>query len=166
MRYDEKEELEATGEWLVRIGKAGFSEELTYVPSRLDKLGVAPRDVVDRREWLRDHYHDTVDAKAKTVIEGQVAESTTEEQTAQDIVLAEEADTPEEPLGFDYETCGPWEWVGQVENLIEEAIKGILEPEPDLPDFSELALSARRRRRGKSARVAAARQLVSLNPSQ
>lgn len=51
MRYDEKEEIEKTDRWLLRINEAKVSDELLYVPSELSRLGVAPRDVVD---WTRE----------------------------------------------------------------------------------------------------------------
>ena len=44
MRYDEKEEIKATGEWLLSINQAGFSEELMYVPSQLSKMAVEESD--------------------------------------------------------------------------------------------------------------------------
>lgn len=142
MRYDEKEELEATGEWLLRINQAGFSEELMYVPSRLAELGVVPKDVVDRLDWLRD-----------TPGERQEAVEPVEVLEQEDTEQSEEVSTPDvleetsplvsaevKPLALDYESFGPWEWAETIENMIEDAIKAILDPEPDLPEFSVLAL--------------------------
>lgn len=153
MRYDEREELEATGEWLLRINGAGFSEELTYVPSKLAELGVAPKDVVDRLEWLREHK-----------IEEPVAE-TTEQETTQDSV-SEEVETEKDSLTSYYDSFGPWEWVGQIEKKVEECMNSFLDPEPGLPDFNQTAAFTRQsRRRGKTARAAVSTlhdQLVSV----
>lgn len=142
MRYDEREELEATGEWLLRINRAGFSEELTYVPSKLAELGVAPKDVVDRLEWLREHK-----------IEEPVAE-TTEQETTQDSV-SEEVEPEQDSLTSQDDSFGPWEWFGQIEKKAEEYMTSLFSLEPGLPDFNQTAAFARqRKRRGKTARAA------------
>lgn len=134
MRYDEKEEIEATGEWLMRINKAGFSEELVYFPSRLAELGVAPRDVVDRQEWLRDHYHGIVEPEE------------VEESVSTDPIQ-------------DHDNLGPWEWADGVDVIISSSMK-LFEPDPEIPQFNELAGMARNRTRGRRARLSSRRKLM------
>lgn len=130
MRYNEKEEIEVTGEWLLRISEAGFSEELMYVPSQLTKLGVAPIDVVD---WIQ-------------------GSETQEIPVVPVCPVAEETGA----LVLNYDVYGAWEWADPIEKMVEEAFALIFDLEPDLPDFNELALLSRQRRRtrGKKARTA------------
>lgn len=128
MRYNETEELEATGEWLLRFNDVGFSEELLYVPSQLSKLGVAPVDVVDRLAWLREKDHDTNGSDHDKI----------------------------EPLVFDYDIYGAWEWIEPIEKMLEEAILATFNEDSGVPRFNELAALSRPRSRGKRARAARA----------
>ena len=148
MRYNTKEEIESTKEWFLRIKEAGFSEELMCVPSELNKLGIAPIDVVDRLDWLReikDHGNNESD---------------------HDIIEVDEpvgdpvADIPiEEPPVFSsaYEGYGDWEWDLPIEKLIENSFNSMLELEPDLPAFNGLAILTRSRRRARGKRARASR---------
>lgn len=167
MGYDEKEEIEATGEWLLRIKKVGFSEELEYVPSRLAKMGVAPIDVVDSLDWLRDADRTEASAPVELFAERRmspvlVLERPEEVQTAPVVVqeaLEEELETlmegsGVEPFALDYEVYGLWEWVGKVEAMIEDRIRAVLDPEPGLLEFNELSSLMRRRKGRRKARVA------------
>jgi len=159
MKYDEKEELEKTSEWLLRINKAGFSEELEYVPSELSKLGVAPVDVVDRLDYLRD--------RGTVVIVEEVHDDAEEqEETVPDSALEEVFESPivavAESLILDYDSFGPWEWAsGTIEEMIQEAIMGILDPEPGLHEFNDLSSLTRKApslpaKKGKRRRAALA----------
>lgn len=145
MRYDEKEELEATGEWLLRINSAGFSEELTYVPSYLSRVGVAPVDVVDRLDYLRDC--DRIESRAR--LAGAPSSVMVLERPQ---IIEAEADTI-----LDYDSYGMWEWAGPIEEILEESFRALLTPEPGLYEFNELASLARsaKRTRGKRARSSA-----------
>lgn len=157
MRYDEKTEIESTREWLIRFDEAGFSEELTYVPSELWKLGIAPKDVVDRLDWLKKHAgHGTVE----------VEEPVEEEPTPEDEEVPVVEEPPEEMsavsdapvsnvLTLDYDRYGAWEWVEAIENMIEETRLAVFEPEPGLPEFNELAslVKSKKRVRGRKARA-------------
>lgn len=167
MGYDEKEEIEATGEWLLRIKKVGFSEELQYVPSRLAKMGVAPIDVVDQLDRLRD-----ASAKASAtaelfaerrmspvlVLERPVAVIEAE-LVSEPVVLEEEPEplmiegSEAQNIPLDYDVYGPWKWLGEVEDMIEHSIKSVLDPEPGLLLFNELSLSMRRRKGRRKVRV-------------
>lgn len=168
MGYNEREELEATREWLLRINKAGFSEELEYVPSELSKLGVAPVDVVDRLDWLRDR--DSIKAIVEPVVVKELVQQVeaigstapvlapdkTEEELPNPSVVVEA-----KSLVFDYDSFGPWEWAaGTIEEMIEEAIKSVLDPEPGLEKFNELSSKVRKNlvspilRKGKRRRAA------------
>lgn len=148
MGYDEREEIEATGEWLLRINKVGFSEELEYVPSELTRLGVAPKDVVDRLPWLRRSSR------------GSMVAAPQQAQTAPVMVLEREEEPEPEPhiertpdsLGYD--NYGPWEWFGKVEVVLEKAIIAVLDPEPELEEFTRLLSLTKSRKRGKIARTA------------
>jgi len=171
MRYNEVEELEATGEWLLRIKEKGFSEELMYVPSQLSKLGVAPIDVVDRLEWLRDHRHDPKTDHG-TVVEVVVPEQQAPEPEVEvedpEALVVEPGEMLEgrllifvsEPmsLALDYDGYGPWEWAEPMERFVEDAISAILDEDPGLHDFNELAAMTRvkKRTKGKRARAASA----------
>lgn len=168
MGYNEREELEATKEWLLRINKAGFSEELEYVPSELSKLGVAPVDVVDRLDWLRGR--DSIKAPVEpVVVEELVQQVETIGSTAPVLVpekTEEELPNPSaiveaKSLILDYDSFGPWEWAaGTIEEMIEEAIKSVLDPEPGLGEFNELSSKVRESsvsplpRKGKRRRAA------------
>lgn len=136
MRYNEREEIEATGEWLLRINKAGISEELEYVPSQLSKLGVAPVDVVDRLDWLRDLENaETEPAKETETIESTVVPEETFEELPISVKVVEV-----ESLVLDYDSFGPWEWAaGTIEEMIEDAIKSVLDPELGLHEFNDLS---------------------------
>lgn len=145
MRYNEVEELEATGEWLLRIETAGIAEELMYVPSQLSKLGVAPIDVVDHLEWLRnnDHDTDTVDHATVEVVAPQESSGEIEESA---------------PQIFDYDSYGAWEWAQPVEKMVEDLFLAVLNEVPELPIFNNLVSVMRpshlhKRTRGKKARV-------------
>lgn len=132
MRYNEIEELESTREWLLRFNEAGFSEELMYVPSQLSKLGVAPIDVVDRLDWLKE-----IDKERP-------------------IAPLEEVGA----LILDYDSYGPWEWAGSIEKMIEDASASIFDLDPDLPDFNELVSLLRPKRRARGKRVRAVVSLL------
>lgn len=184
MRYNEKTELEATGEWLMRINEAGFSEELFYVPSQLSKLGVAPVDVVDRLDWLKenrdgsdmdDHGSVEVVAHEEPEDEQEPEEAEPEPETVADepealvsaVEMLEERPlpllSPPTPVALDYDSYGAWEWAEPNEKLVEDAILALFELAADLPDFSDLALAHRPtkpRARGKRARAAKAATVV------
>ncbi len=148
MRYDEKEEIELTGEWLLRISNAGFSEELMYVPSQLTKLGVAPIDVADRLR--KSDQAATVDQEVAAV--------------AISVFVPEMEDGLISPvdetvgLKLDYDGYGAWEWAEPIEKMVEDAIFAIFSPDPKLPNFNQLISVAktRQRSRGKRARAASA----------
>ena len=148
MGYDEKEEIEATGEWLLRITKVGFSEELEYVPSQLSRLGVAPKDVVDRLPYLRDETRGSMEEAKSSVM---VLER---EEEPEPVI-----EGPPDTLGYDQ--YGPWEWFGKVEVALEEAIIAVLEPEPALEEFTYLLSLTKGRKRGKLARSRTKGQTVS-----
>lgn len=169
MRYNETEELEATSEWLMRVNGVGFSEELMYVPSQLTKLGVAPVDVVDRLEWLRENDHDTnrsdhdkmgdvpeivqeaeleVEPASEVQLELALAVEMLEERPRADVLEVES-------LVLDYNRYGAWEWAGPMEKMVEDAIIGIRNLELGLHEFNELA-RPKKRIRGKRARAARA----------
>jgi hypothetical protein len=167
MRYDEKTELEATGEWLLRMEGAGFSDELLFVPSELFKRGVAPIDVVDRLDYLKgeDHGPDTVDhvilEAAPEDEEESIDEPVAEELEAAAETLDERPASPVDELTsliFDYDSYGAWEWVEPIEKMIEEAFSAVLDQVPGLHEFNDLAAltRSRKRSRGKRARAASA----------
>jgi hypothetical protein len=167
MKYDEKEEIEATGEWLLRIKKVGFSEELEYVPSRLAKMGVAPIDVVDQLDRLRDASVKTsaaVEIFSETQTSPVLVLERLEEVIEAELVLEPAAiERKPEPLMIegsevqtlvlDYDVYGPWEWLGKVEVIIEDAIKSVFDLEPGLFEFNELSSSMRRRKGRRKVRV-------------
>lgn len=148
MKYDEKEELEATGEWLFRIKSVGFAEDLMYVPSELTKMGVIPPpvDVVNRLNRLRenDHVADTVD---HDIVEASA------ERASSSVLLLERPKDVETPLVFDYDNFGPWEWAEPLEKMVENSIKSVLAPEPGLDIFNELASLAYPVKRARGKRV-------------
>ncbi len=152
MGYDEEEELEATGEWIMRVNEAGFSEELEYVPSQLAKLGVAPKDVVDRLDWLREH--------------GSI-ETATNVATRRQVKPVSVLEKPEAQMdGLDYDSFGPWEWFSAFDNMIEDSMKSTRETEPGLADFNMLiANETRLSKRGRVARMSmkANTELASVN---
>lgn len=163
MRYDEKEELELTGEWLLRINSVGFADDLMYVPSELTKMGVMPPpvDVVDRLNQLRqtDRVPNGAD---RGIVEQSQASSvlvlerpkTVEDQELTILEMAPEvAPLVESTLVFDYEGFGPWEWVEPLERMLEDAIKAVLTPEPGLHTFNQLASLTRSTRRGRGKRA-------------
>jgi hypothetical protein len=166
MRYKEAEELEATGEWLMRVNSAGFADELLFVPSQLSKLGVAPVDVVDRLDYLKsqDHGPDMVDHDNIEVVDEpaggyepvvEPAEETLEERP---LAFVEEPSS----LVLDYDSYGDWEWARPIEKMVEEAFLAIFSEEPDLPDFNDVAALYRQtpskvRRKGRRARARAVR---------
>ncbi len=177
MRYNEKEEIEATGEWLMRIGKVGFSEELTYIPSDLSRMGVAPRDVVDRLDYLRSRCgldggdHGRVEAAVLDKPEVVVVEELVKELPVLEVETLE--GRPIIPVAesslslvFDYDSHGPWLWMEPNERLLEEALSAVLDPEPGLHEFNELAAEVRimsqAKARGRRARVAVASRVTSL----
>lgn len=137
MRYNEREEIEATSEWLLRITEAGFSEDLMYVPSELTKMGVIPSpvDVVDRLHKLRssDPMRDMVDHGIVEVVE--------EAEAIVEMV---------EPLVFDYNSFGPWEWV---DHLNSDPIESVLSLEPGLHVFNKLASLTHSMKRGRGKRA-------------
>lgn len=176
MRYDEKEEIEATHEWLMRFGDAELSEELLYVPSTLSKLGVAPIDVVDRLDWLRDH--GKLEAESPPATRGKRASSSVmvldkpetiqkevevivtavvEEETHPLLLVSATAPVELKPLTLDYDGFGAWEWAEPIETMIENAIFSVFDFEPGLHEFNKLASSKQsvRRSRGKRARASA-----------
>lgn len=164
MRYNEKDEVEATGEWLQRVKQAGHAEELFYVPSQLDKLGVAPRDVVDALPWLRNRAK--IESRAEqTEHRRAVGRASVAPRTTPAVLVLEKVEVPEIPeLVVSPE---PWDWTKPVELLIENSIKAIFVPDPELPAFTELASQAQletpkvkepevaplKRARGKRART-------------
>lgn len=156
MKYNEKDELEATGEWLLRINDVGFAEELTYVPSYLSKVGIAPVDVVDRLDWLRSRGSIKTSAVVGTA-PVLVLERSRVEEVAEVVVVAEVAEIcpPEESTSvFDCDTLAPWEWFDPMA-VIEDTFKYVFDPEPGLHVFNNLASlmrSTTRRGRGKRAR--------------
>lgn len=182
MRYNTQEEIEATGEWLLRVNTAEISEELLYVPSELSKLGVAPIDVVDRLEYLRESKGHPVEVEAHEEPEDEQEPeedeplSEEEEPAAQEDALGlvrtfeERPALPVlEPLVLDYDGYGAWEWAEPIEKMVEDAILAVYDLVPDLPEFNQLALQSRPkqpRARGKRARSAApgerANELVSI----
>ena len=152
MRYNTKEELENTNEWFLRINEAGFSEELLYVPSQLSKLGLAPIDVVDRLEWLKENGPDTVD---HAIVEVET-ESTVEEPEPPTVGVVD-LEVGFGPLDFVYDSYGAWEWAKPVERLIEESFMAMFDLEPGLPDFNGLAILTRSRKRARGKRARASR---------
>lgn len=159
MRYDEKEELEATGEWLLRINTVGFSEDLMYVPSELTKMGVMPPpiDVVDRLHQLR--VPDRMDRGiVEHVVEQPSAVMVLERPAVIDPILemvSEVVPLVESTLVFDYDNFGPWEWAEPLEQMLENSIRAVFTPEPGLNVFNELVSLTHpptTRVRGKRAR--------------
>ena len=112
MIYDEEEEIESTKEWLIKFNSTGYSEELLYVPSQLSKLGVAPIDVADKLNWLREH-------------------GTVKEPVETENALMEGND-------LDFPSCDPWEWVDEIERSMADSIKSLYTPEPGLDQFNKL----------------------------
>jgi hypothetical protein len=177
MRYNEKEEIEATNEWLMRFDDADFSEELLYVPSTLSKLGVAPIDVVDRLDWLRKHGRLKAESLPSVVVgsgapssvmvlekletvqeEAEAIVATVVEEETDPLLLASTAAPIElKPLTLDYDGFGAWEWAEPIETMIENAIFSVFDFEPGLHEFNELASSRHlaKRSRGKRARASA-----------
>jgi len=151
MRYNTKEELESTKEWFLRVNQAGFSDELMYVPSELSKLGVAPKDVVDRLDWLREIKDHDTNGSDHDILE--VDEPVSEEPVEDSVAEAPIA----KPLSVAYESYGAWEWARPIENLIEESLHSILDLEPDLPAFNGLAILTRSRKRAKGKKARASR---------
>jgi len=176
VRYNTKEEIEATGEWLMRINNADIAEELMYVPSQLSKLGVAPIDVVDRLDYLRESKTDPADDEYEFV-EPKAHEEPEDEQEPEDEEAEEESESEEEmledrawvpveatPLTFDYDGYGAWEWAEPIEKMVEDSILAVFDLCPDLPDFNLLASESRPkqpRARGKRARSVARAKEVS-----
>lgn len=170
MRYDTKEEIEATGEWLMRIKDAETPEELMYVPTQLWKLGVAPSDVVDRLDYLRESTKNSAEDDQEVVEEEDHIESE-DEQEPEEEKPAEEPEAPALP----YDGYGAWEWNIPIEKVIEDSISAIFELSSNTPDFNDLVLEVRPmpkqpRARGKRARtdsaktpLVRARELVSLS---
>lgn len=164
MRYDEKTEIESTREWMLRFHEAEVSEELMYIPSELWKLGVAPQDVVDRLDWLREiKNHGTNESDHDTI---EVEEPPSEEEPVEepeDVVPVEVVEVSTEGLSLLalYDSYGAWEWAEPVEKMIEHSIAAVFDLEPGLPDFNGLAIltRSRKRARGKKARVARTRSV-------
>lgn len=160
MRYVEEDELEATNEWLLRFNEAGISDELTFVPSELIKLGVPPVDVVDRIDWLVQQKGHGADGSGRGIVvaESEVAKEP-EPAPAVDKLEDRLRATITEPgsLILDYDSYGAWEWAAPIEKMVEEAIFAVVDPDPELPDFSELAASCRLRPRSRGKRARAAR---------
>lgn len=137
MKYDAKEEILATGEWLMKINEAEVAEELLYVPSQLERMGVAPRDVVDLLPYLRNR------AKIEPRVETRraVGRASVPTRTTPAVLVLEKVEVPPVPeLGASapVETervSEPWDWTTPVEISIEE----MLRPEPGLPAFNQLA---------------------------
>jgi len=168
MGYDEQEELTATGEWLLKINEVGFSEELHYVPSQLAKLGVAPVDVVDRLPWLKKQGRGTIQVQPERpvskelVLVGRSAPVAVMDRIEAPVSVLDEFEVELEisvevfaPLALDYDSCGPWEWSGKIESMIEDAIRSVLDPEPDLLVFNELSALTRKRKGRRRARAIA-----------
>lgn len=154
MRYNTKEELESTKEWFLRVNQAGFSDELMYVPSELNKLGVAPIDVVDRLDWLREIKDHGTDGSDHDILEEDEPES--EEPVVEDVV-AEAPIAEPHSLSLVYESYGAWEWAGPIERLIEDSLHSMLDLEPGLPAFNSLAILTRSKRRAKGKKARASR---------
>lgn len=161
MKYDEQEELEATGEWLLKINTVGFSEDLMYVPSELTKMGVMPPpvDVVDRLNQLRE-----IDPVLNRADHG-IVELAVEHPPSSVLVLERpqkveailevvvEVSLPEPKLVSDYDSLGPWGWVESLEKMIEDSVKAVLAPEPGLHTFNELASLTHWTQRGRGKRA-------------
>lgn len=163
----------------MKFNDAGYSEELLYVPSKLSKLGIAPIDVVDRLDWLRDHDRlgsrssafaivgngapssvmvlekpDTIEEEAEAILV-EVAE---EEEETDPLLMPSVALSAElKPLSLDYDGFGAWEWAEPIETMIENAIFAVFDFEPGLHEFNELASLRHpaKRSKGKRARASA-----------
>lgn len=141
MRYDTKEEIEATGEWLLKINSATIAEELMYVPSELSKLGVAPIDVVDSLEYLREmksHLDDENEPEEEIVADSSENRSPLKEA---------------EPPDMGYDSDAAWKWA---EDDYEDFLTSLFDFEPDLPEFNNLISGLRSRQsriKGKRART-------------
>jgi hypothetical protein len=188
VRYNTKEEIEATGEWLLRINEAETPEELLYVPSELSKMGVAPIDVVDRLDYLRElRQKKAANVTPEPVVEdahGYVyapEEPEAEEEPAPEELEAEEyvemlQELPHTPVAepaalvLDYDGYGAWEWAEPIEKMVEDAILAVFDLCPDVPDFNLLASEMRPkqpRAKGKRARSAPrSKELVSISAGE
>lgn len=151
MRYVEEDELAATDEWFLEVKRAGISDDLLFVPSELIQLGVAPVDVVDRLDWLVKQKNHGADGGARGIVEAEPVPAVDS--------LEERPIATIEPgsLILDYDSYGAWEWAAPIEKMVEEAIFAVVDPDPELPDFSELAASCRLRPRSRGKRARAAR---------
>ncbi len=139
MRYDEKEEILATQEWLMRLEETDHGLELEYVPTEIWRTGIPLQDVVDRIEEVREKIEASkVVAVGRAVVEdNSVAEAMGLIMMGHMLSVAEEeaAAVAEEEVPDHV----PWDWDKPLEGLIEESIKAILSPEPGLLAFSEVA---------------------------
>lgn len=186
VRYNTKEEIEATGEWLLRINSAETPEELLYVPSELSKMGVAPIDVVDRLDYLRElRQKKAANIAPEPVVEDahgyvfahQEPEDEEEEPAPEEIEAEEYVEMLQElpltpvvepiALVLDYDGYGAWEWAEPIEKMVEDAILAVFDLCPDLPSFNLLASEMRPkqpRAKGKRARSAPrSKELVSIS---
>lgn len=189
VRYKTQDEIEATGEWLMRINEAETPEELLYVPSELSKMGVAPIDVVDRLDYLRElRQKKAANVTPEPVVEDSYGYVFAQPEDEQDPEVEEEP-APEEleaeeyvemlqellhtsvaepaALVLDYDGYGAWEWAEPIEKMVEDAILAVFDLCPDLPDFNLLASEMRPkqpRAKGKRARSASrSKELVSIS---
>lgn len=146
MKYDTKEELDATDQWFLNMAEAGVSEELLFVPSELSKLGVAPKDVADQLDWLRTHRpgFDQPTAvlavlRGTARVEVQDAQNETVFEDRQvDVVVGES-----EILVLDYDGETAWEWLRPLDELVEGSILNTLTEEPGLASFNSLVAMLR-----------------------
>jgi len=116
---------------------------------------------VDRLDWLRDvaEAPAAVELFAERRMSPVMVLERPEEEVQAELVL-EPVELEEEPeilmegsLVLDYDVYGPWEWLGKVEAVIEDAIKAAFDPEPGLLEFNELSSLARRRKGRRKIRV-------------
>jgi hypothetical protein len=147
MRYVEEDELVATNQFLLRLNEAGVSDDLLFLPSELNKLGVAPKDVADQIEWLKQHRPGfDQPTTVMAVVRATARVETTNEPQALEVVAVSEESLPEivvgesEILVLDYDGSEGWDWLKPIDEMINTSVFDSLVEEPGVPSFNRLVV--------------------------